>query len=50
MWRKHIFREFFVLLYYVKSGWIPKPPQEQYTAAKAEATAKIPDWNCFIEE
>lgn len=50
MWRQHVFREFFVLLYYIKSGWIPTPTPEQYTSAKAEAESKIPDWNCFLKD
>ena len=46
MWRQHIFREFFVLLYYVAKGWVLPPTAEDYRLAQIESESRIPDWQC----
>ena len=46
MWRQHIFREFFVLLYYIARGWLLPPTAEAYQLAQTESESRIPDWQC----
>ncbi|MEM1252189.1 MAG: ElyC/SanA/YdcF family protein [Cyanobacteria bacterium P01_H01_bin.21] len=46
MWRRHVFREFFVLLYYVARGWLLPPTAEDYRLAQIESESRIPDWQC----
>ncbi|NEQ54563.1 MAG: YdcF family protein [Leptolyngbya sp. SIO3F4] len=48
MWRQHIFREFFVLLYYAKSGRLQTPTEEDYQWAKTDAKSRIPRRQCIL--
>ena len=50
MWRKNILREFFVLIYYAKSGRLQPPSVEDYEWAKTDAQSRIPKRQCILAQ
>lgn len=46
MWRKHVFREFFALMYYGKVKRLTPPTSAEYKLAQKEAKSRILDWQC----
>ncbi|MGD1856678.1 MAG: YdcF family protein [Leptolyngbyaceae cyanobacterium] len=48
MWRQHILREFFVLMYYVKSGKLQPPTTEDYEFANTQAKSRIAKRQCIL--
>ncbi|WP_246564665.1 YdcF family protein [Leptothoe spongobia] len=50
MWREHIFREFFVLIYYAVSGRLQPPTNEDYQMATTDAQSRIPRRQCILAQ
>lgn len=50
MWRQHIFREFFVLIYYAVTGRLQPPTQEDYQLATTDAQSRIPRRQCILAQ
>lgn len=50
LWRRNIFREFFVIGYYAMSGRLQPPTSEDYQNAQTDAQSRIPRRQCILAQ